>query len=68
MMKYLIAASWLRRSRRARPARTYSEIDRISSATNRMIASLAAPSRVMPIADSSTSGSNSPRAMPRSRR
>ena len=55
-MKYLIADSWLFRSRLARPARTYSASDRISTAMKTTIRALEEASSVMPEAANSSSG------------
>ena len=52
--KYLIPASCDARRRRSNAARTYSGIERISSARNTMTRSLAVVIASMPVADSST--------------
>ncbi len=55
-MKYLNAASWLSRSRRAKAVRMYSDSDRISIEMKTMMRSAAEASSVIPVAANSSRG------------
>jgi hypothetical protein len=68
MTKYFSPASCERRSRRARPDRTYSARENTSRATNSVTRSLAVASATIPTAANSSSGSTSARLIWRSLR